>query len=147
MRTLKIGELFQSRVVAVAPTIEKAHDGRKSQSMAMQSFKAAALESATEMVTRDQACGILFKNGFVLDPDSSLKTLWDVLCTCFNFTSVSRKAKRHSLAVTPVILYTATIMPYNIFFEVEETEAWKAIDLFATCLFLVSVVSASVIFA
>jgi len=41
-------------------------------------------------------------------------------------------------AVTPVILYTATVMPYNIFFEIEETEAWKTVDLFATCLFLVS---------
>jgi len=80
MKTPKLGDLFQSRVVAVAPSTEKYHDGRKSQSSAMQSFKAAALESATEIVSRDQACGILLKNGFVLDPDSSLKTLWDVLC-------------------------------------------------------------------
>ncbi len=79
MRAPRLGALFQSKVVAVAPSTDKVGDGRRSQSIAMQSFKAAALESATEIVTRDQACGILLKNGFVLDPDSSLKTLWDVL--------------------------------------------------------------------
>lgn len=46
-------------------------------------------------------------------------------------------ASTMTFAVTPIILYTATVMPYNIFFEVEETKEWKAIDLFATCLFLV----------
>lgn len=43
------------------------------------------------------------------------------------------------LPVTPVILYTATVMPYNIFFEIEESPAWVAVDLVATVLFLVRV--------
>ena len=90
MKSPKLGELFKSRVVAVAPAVEKAHDGRKSETTAMQSFKAAALESTTEIVTRDQACGVLLKNGFVFDPDSSLRTLWDVICRCYQLGGVSR---------------------------------------------------------
>jgi uncharacterized membrane-anchored protein len=94
MKTFKLGSLFQSRVVAVAPDSEQFVDGRRGQNVAMRSFKAAALESATEIVSRDQACGVLLKSGFVFDPDSILKTMWDVICKISSprFTFAKRNA-------------------------------------------------------
>jgi hypothetical protein len=40
----------------------------------------------------------------------------------------------------PVLLYTATIMPFHVFFEVEESPFWQGVDIAATVLFALDMI-------
>lgn len=69
--------LLRSRLVSVAPTSADKRDAEQAASHAR--YRTAAQQSVKEFHARDEACGLMMTSGFVIDPDSILKTIWDIL--------------------------------------------------------------------